>query len=150
MTAPSSSSDASRHRHRLVEMDTSTCWDHLRDAEVGRVVRVVDGAPTLAVVNIGVDEDAVVLRSRRGGRLAATLAHPGVPALVEADGLDGQARTGWSVVAHGTLVPVLDEVQASRLHRAYPASWLLGDHEGVWLRLTVTEVTGRRLVDPVS
>lgn len=148
MTTPPPSSDASRHRRRLVELDASACWDHLREAQIGRVVRVVDGAPTLAVVNIGVDEDAVVFRSHRGSRLAAALAHPGVPAIVEADGLDAQTRTGWSVVAHGTMVPVLDEVETSHLHRAQPASWLLGDHEGVWLRMVVTEITGRQLVDP--
>ena len=147
MTAPPPAPEASRHRHRLVEIDPPTCWELLRGAEVGRVVRVVDGAPTLGVVNIGVDGDAVVFRSHRGGRLSAALAHPGVPAIVEADGLDARARTGWSVVAHGTLVPVLDEVQASHLHRAHPASWLLGDHDGVWLRMVVTEITGRRLVD---
>lgn len=150
MTPPPTGSEASRHRHRLVDLDQDTCWAHLRTATVGRVVRVVDGAPALAVVNIGVEDDTIVFRSRRGGRLTATLAHPGVPAVVQADGLDPQARTGWSVLAHGTLVPVLDEVESSRLHRAQPASWLLGDHEGMWLRLEVTEVTGREVVATID
>ncbi len=87
----------------------------------------------------------MLVRSSRGSRLHAALARPGVEVAIEVDQVDERTRTGWSVVAHGTMTPVTNLVETARLDRTHPASWLLGDHGGTWLRLHVTELSGRRL-----
>ena len=99
-------------------------------------------------MSIGIDDGAVVMRSTTGTRLSATLASPGVPAVLEVDDLDARAGTGWSVVARGTLTPVLGLIEATHLDRTQAPSWLLGDTEGTWVRFEIARMTGRELVDP--
>ncbi len=126
-------------------LPTEVCWARLRAATVARVAHVLDGRPHVSVVNLAVEDGDVLVRSSRGSRLHAALARPGTEVAIEVDQLDEQTRTGWSVVARGTMSPVTDLVETARLDRTHPASWLLGDHGGTWLRLHVTDVSGRRL-----
>ncbi len=139
---------AAGHRRRLVELDDAACWDRLGRAFIGRIIRIVRGEAEVSVVSIGLDDGAVVMRSTTGTRLSATLASPGVPAVLEVDDLDAQTGTGWSVVARGTLTPVLGLIESTHLDRTQPPSWLLGDTEGTWVRFDVTRMTGRELIDP--
>lgn len=122
-----------------------TCWALLRAATVARVVHVLDGRPHVSVVNLVVEDDDVLVRSSRGSRLHAALAQPGAEVAIEVDQIDEQARTGWSVVAHGVMSPITNLVETARLDRTHPPSWLLGDHGGTWLRVHVSEMSGRRL-----
>jgi nitroimidazol reductase NimA-like FMN-containing flavoprotein (pyridoxamine 5'-phosphate oxidase superfamily) len=131
------------HRGHVEALDEATCRRLLTEARIARVVHVVDDVPQISVVNIGMDGDDVVVRSSRGSRLATALATPGAPVLVEADALDPESRSGWSVVARGHMTPVLDQVVVARLDRTVPPSWILGDVGGTWLRLTVEELSGR-------
>ncbi len=114
-----------------------------------RVVHVVDDQPYISVVNATLDDRTIVVRCSTGSRLATALARPDSPVLVEADHLDAETRTGWSVVVRGRMQAVLDGVETAHLDRTQPPSWLLGDTGGTWLRLTADEVTGRR-VRPAS
>ncbi len=54
------------------------------------------------------------------------------------------------MITHGRLLPVLDTVEAAGLDRRQPASWLLGDHDGVWIRFRVDEITGREVEEAPS
>lgn len=139
-------SPVARHRHVVEPVEPSECWRLLATVDTARVVHIVDDQARIAVVNAGVDGGTIVVRSSVGSRLATALARPGSPVLVEADHLDADARTGWSVVARGRMSPVLDRVETARLDRTQPASWLLGDTGGTWLRLTVDEISGRRVL----
>lgn len=132
-----------RHRGHVEDLDVDTCRRLLGSVPVARVVHVVDGQPHVAIVNIALDDDAVMVRCTRGSRLATALATPGAPVLVEADEVDEATRSGWSVVARGRMAPVLDQVTVARLDRTAAPSWILGDSGGTWLRLTVDELTGR-------
>lgn len=134
-----------RHRGQVEELDATTCRTLLASVPVARVVHVVAGEPQVALVNIAVDGDDVVVRSTRGGRLQTALAAPGTSVLVEADAVDPTTRSGWSVVARGRMAPVLDQVTAARLDRIAAPSWILGDSGGTWLRLSVDELSGRRV-----
>jgi uncharacterized protein len=136
-------------RRGVTELDEATCLERLGTAAVARIVHAVDDEPHLSLVNVALDGDALVVRSLPGSRLAAALARPGTPVLVEADALDPATRSGWSVVARGRMDPVLDTVEVARLDRTMPPSWALGDHGGTWLRLQIEELTGRELLaDP--
>lgn len=145
MAIHSSSAGGPGHRHVIHPIEPAECWDLLATTEVARVVHVVDDEPHIAIVNAGIDEGTIVVRSTAGSRLATALARPDSPVLLEADHLDPATRAGWSVVVRGRMHPVLERVQTARLDRTQPASWLLGDTGGTWLRLTVDELSGRRV-----
>lgn len=134
------------HRHVIEPIEPSECWALLATVETARVVHVVDDEPQIAVVNAGIDGETIVVRCMAGSRLSTALARPGAPVLVETDVLDRASRTGWSVVARGRMDPVLDRVETARLDRTQPASWLLGDTGGTWLRLHVEGISGRRVM----
>lgn len=138
---------ASTHRTRTVleRLETTDCWAHLRMARVARVAHVIDGQPHISVVNVTVEGEDVLVRSTRGSRLSAALARPGAQVALQVEEIDDEGHAGWSVVAHGTMAPVLDTVETARLDRTHPPSWLLGDHGGTWLRLHVATIAGRRL-----
>lgn len=138
-------SDGFRHRGHIEDLDEATCRRLLATADVARVVHLAADEPQLAIVNINVDGDDVVVRSTPGSRLATALATPGAPVLLEVDELHPATRSGWSVVARGRMHPVLDQVAVARLDRSMPPSWILGDLGGTWLRLTVEELTGRSI-----
>lgn len=149
MTTESSHPPA-HHRGEVKELDAATCRGLLGTVPVARVVHVVAGEPQIALVNIAVDGDDLVVRSTRGSRLQAALTTPGTAVLVEADEVDASTRSGWSVVARCRMAAVLDQVTVARLDRSAPPSWILGDSGGTWLRLAVDELTGRRVAGAVS
>lgn len=137
----------STHRSRAVldHLEPGDCWSLLRTARVAHVAHVTDGQPHVSVVNVTVEGEDVLVRSTRGSRLSAALARPGAPVALQVEDIDEDAHVGWSVVAHGTMAPVLDVVETARLDRTHPPSWLLGDHGGIWLRLHVATIAGREL-----
>lgn len=145
MAIHASGSEGVGHRHAIEPVEPAECWDLLATVDVARVVHVVDDLPHIAIVNVGIDDGTIVVRSTAGSRLTTALARPDSPVLLEADHLDPTTRTGWSVVARGRMHVVLDRVQAARLDRTQSASWLLGDTGGTWLRLAVDEISGRRV-----
>lgn len=134
------------HRHVIEPVEPDECWELLATVDAARVVHIVDGEPHIAVVNATIDEGGIVVRCTAGSRLATALARPFSPVLVEADRLHPDSRTGWSVVARGRMHAVLDRVETARLDRTQPASWLLGDTGGTWLRLAVDQISGRRVL----
>ncbi len=143
MTTPSTPPPPPRHRGQVEELDPATCRELLASAQTARVVHVVEDRPQIALVNIALDGDDVVVRSTAGSRLSTALSSPESAVLVQADEVDASTRSGWSVVARGRMTPVLDQVTAARLDRTIAPSWILGDSGGTWLRLTVEELTGR-------
>lgn len=145
MAIHTSSASGVGHRHVIDPLEPAECWELLATTDVVRVVHIVDDQPYIAVVNATVDNGTIVVRCTAGSRLATALARPDSPVLVEADHLDADSRTGASVVVRGRMQAVLDRVETARLDRTQPASWLLGDTGGTWLRLTVDEISGRRV-----
>jgi uncharacterized protein len=138
-----------RAQIRTIEtIDQDACWDLLRQATVARIAHVQDGEPHLSVVNVTMEDTDMLVRSSPGSRLSSALNQPGTPVAIEVDDLDMGTHTGWSVIARGEMRAVLDQVEVERLHRTRPASWLLGDRHGTWLRLAVSGVSGRRIVSP--
>ena len=119
------------------------CWIAVRGAPVGRVAFVDAGEPVMLPVTHSVDGHHVVFRSAQGTKLWAV--ESGHPVAFEADGWDADARTGWSVLVRGTAETVLDDREIARLDREAAVPWLPEARDGTWVRITPTEVTGRRL-----
>lgn len=137
-----------RRRSVIEPLSPGESWERLRTASIARVAHLTDGRPHVSIVNITVEGEDILVRSMSGSRLAAALARPGTDVAVEVDDVDSASRGGWSVIVHGTMEPVLDQVEAARLDRVNPPSWLLGDHAGTWLRLHATALSGRQVRAP--
>lgn len=114
----------------------------LSSVVVGRVVFTHSALPAVVPVTFAVLDDAVVLRTSAGTRLAAA-ADRGVLAL-EADGIDPVARTGWSVVVTGLAELVTDPIRRGQI-LSVVEPFAPGDND-VHVRLPLTVVTGRRVV----
>ena len=85
----------------------------------------------------------VVFRSSEGSDVIAIA--PGVPVSFEVDRIDDAMSEGWSVLAAGTVQAMratedIDEVRALRIE-----PWAGGERR-IYFRLSVTGLTGRRIV----
>jgi nitroimidazol reductase NimA-like FMN-containing flavoprotein (pyridoxamine 5'-phosphate oxidase superfamily) len=125
----------------LVVLSQRECLTLLRGEQVGRVVFTERALPAVIPVTFAVLDNAIVLATRAGSRLARS-ARGGVLAF-EADRLDPVTRTGWSVVVTGMAEYVVDPAEEARI-RTVLDPWAPGGHNLV-LRLPLTVMTGRRI-----
>jgi nitroimidazol reductase NimA-like FMN-containing flavoprotein (pyridoxamine 5'-phosphate oxidase superfamily) len=133
--------DMWQNERALVVLSQRECLALLRSEQVGRVVFTEKALPAVIPVTYAVLDDAIVLATRAGSRLARS-ARGGVLAF-EADRLDPVTRTGWSVVVTGMAEYVSDPAEVARI-RTVLDPWAPGGHNLV-LRLPLTVVTGRRV-----
>ena len=130
---------------RIVEMTQRECAELLAANHFGRVAVNDDTGPVVLPVNYVMDGDSVLFRSGRGTKLAAGVR--GARASFEIDAVDERTRTGWSVLARGTLTDVYDQAERARADRI-PLKPFIGDDRSHYLRLLVYELTGRRIELP--
>jgi nitroimidazol reductase NimA-like FMN-containing flavoprotein (pyridoxamine 5'-phosphate oxidase superfamily) len=124
-------------------------WRLLALASVGRVGVVVDGLPEIYPVNYAVDDRSIVFRTEPGSKLRGLAGHAMV--CFEADGLNFDDHTGWSVLARGRATDVAGAAETHRLEALPVDFWWVAEHPH-WIRIDVAEITGReihRTVDPV-
>ena len=133
---------------RLSPLTATECFALLNDDEVGRLIFVDDIGPAALPVNYAIDGESVVFRIEHSSKqfaLERALAF-------EVDKIDRSLHSGWSVLVRGTAQELaMDEVAAlvRRVTTAFPRPWAEGVHS-VWMKLTPTDVTGRRLGIPVN
>ena len=123
-------------------LSVADCWKLLSLHPVGRIGVVVDGAPEVYPVNHVVDRGTVVFRTDPGSKLLAVASAGAV--CYEADGLNLDDCTGWSVLVKGRaeeLTSADDLAGAAALPLRF---WALGE-KAHWVRVTPREVTGRRI-----
>ncbi|HKH05953.1 MAG TPA: pyridoxamine 5'-phosphate oxidase family protein [Acidimicrobiales bacterium] len=124
--------------HRDVEyLGRAECWALLEQAKVGRLAVILDDTPVIFPVNHVVEWDAVLVRCDPGGKLAGL--YEGAPVSYEIDELDPDGRGGWSVQAKGRAHPMHDPWDRD----ATPDP--VADRRPRWVRIAVTDLTGRRL-----
>ncbi|MGN6610166.1 MAG: pyridoxamine 5'-phosphate oxidase family protein [Angustibacter sp.] len=120
-----------------VAMDAEHCRYLLASVRVARVAFVDDGRPRIVVMNHRADGDDVLLRTDAAARLAAlTEGGAQVPVELEVDSVSSAGRSGWSVIASGSLVRD-DDAPESHL----PLPWRSGATDVV-LRLKVEQIRG--------
>jgi hypothetical protein len=110
------------------------CWSLLGPSGVGRVAVTVDGLPRIIPVNYSVASDVVYFRTAPGTVLNNVSSQK---VAFEADAIDPETRSGWSVCVVGSGSSARDggpEVD----------SWAPGRRD-VRFRIVPDEVTGRRL-----
>ena len=126
----------------IEHLGVDECWRLVATTPVGRMGVLNDSAPEIYPVNHQLDGRTVVFRTDPGGKLRAMLRSPAV--CFQVDAVDEEAETGWSVLVKGTAAEVVDDDVLQRLAELPLRYWSLGDKEH-WVRVTPTEVTGRRI-----
>ena len=128
----------------LEELSEAECFALLGGATVGRLVYLDDAGPVAVPVNYAMAGTDIVFRVEGGAKKAA-VQQPVVA--FEVDHIDEETSSGWSVLVRGTGREVTPGHVPSLLRGMdgrFPAPWAFGLHN-VWLQITSTTVTGRRL-----
>ncbi|MGE2715028.1 pyridoxamine 5'-phosphate oxidase family protein [Mycolicibacterium litorale] len=130
---------------QLDVLNRRQCLDLLEQVRVGRLVFTEDGLPAVQPVNFRMRRDDVVIRVAGGAKLAA--ANQNSVVAFEADELDPDLRTGWSVTIVGTAHPITDIDELVDVSGTFLQPWVEGrrDH---FIRIEAQKMTGRRFRDP--
>jgi nitroimidazol reductase NimA-like FMN-containing flavoprotein (pyridoxamine 5'-phosphate oxidase superfamily) len=127
-----------------VELIPAECWQLLRAVSVGRVVFTMNALPAIRPVNHVVDGQAIIIRSHLGSAITGHSARDGAVVCYEADEIDPDRHTGWSVIATGLARLVRDPDSAVRYKQALEP-WAAGAMDQV-IAITPQTITGIRLV----
>lgn len=100
-------------------MDRDEALRLLASVSYGRVVFSQNALPAIRPVNHLVDEGQVIIRTRLTAAISAAARPENASTVVayEADKIDPQRRTGWSVVVTGLAHTITDPDQISRYER---------------------------------
>ena len=134
-------------RQELEVLDREQCLELLQTVRVGRLVFTEDALPAVQPVNFRLLRDDVVIRVAGGTKLTAAARNFVVA--FQADDLDPDLRTGWSVTVVGHAQRVTDVDELVEMSGAFIQPWVDGrrDH---FIRIRTERVTGRRLQTPVA
>lgn len=117
------------------------CLDLLQGVRVGRLVFTEDALPAVQPVNFRLWHDDVVIRVAGGPKLAAATDNQVVA--FQADELDADLRTGWSVTVVGHAEPITNVDDMLEVSGTFIQPWVDGrrDH---FVRIRTEKMTGRR------
>jgi uncharacterized protein len=125
-------------------MDRRECVALLEATPIGRVVFVdEEGQPLALPVNYRWHDDAVVFRTLEGQKLLAALTNQRVS--FEVDSWDSETRAGESVIVKGKAASVDQWADRELLEQIGLEPWSTGPWRTTWIRITPTELTGRRV-----
>ena len=127
----------------LDKMTPAECRQHLAHGGVGRFLFVEPGRGPVAIpVNFAMDGEDVVFRIGSGGTVAAGVQES--PVSFDVDQLDDALGEGWSVLVTGETQVISDRTALARAEALNIVPWAGGD-KTVYVRLTASRVTGRRI-----
>lgn len=128
---------------RMIELGREESLALLAGVPMGRVGFTQRALPVIRPVNHLVDGGAVVIRTHGG---SALLSNAGVDQVVvyEADEIDPQTRTGWSVMVTGPATPITAPLEVAR-YRQLLVPWIEMDMDHV-VRISAEIVNGYRLL----
>ncbi|CDQ42820.1 MULTISPECIES: pyridoxamine 5'-phosphate oxidase family protein [Mycolicibacterium] len=132
------------HAQQLDVLNRRQCLDRLQQVRVGRLVFTEDELPAIQPVNFRLWQEDVVIRVAGGAKLAAAAAHQVVA--FEADELDPDLRSGWSVTVVGTAEPITAIDDLVDVAGTFVEPWVQGrrDH---FIRIRTERITGRQILD---
>ncbi|MFJ9901078.1 pyridoxamine 5'-phosphate oxidase family protein [Streptomyces sp. NPDC091280] len=127
---------------RMTELPPGEAVELLASVPLGRIGFSHRALPVIRPVNHLVDSAHIVIRAHAD---SALLRNPLVPEVVvfEADHIDLQLRTGWSVMVTGRASQVTDPLEAARYQRLL-VPWSDMDMDQV-VRISMEIVTGYRI-----
>ena len=103
-------------------LDEAEALRLLASVDYGRVVFTVNALPAIRPVNHLLDEDRIIIRTRLTSAISSRArSADGVVVAYEADDINSQTRTGWSVVVTGRAHTVTDPAEVARYEQLlYP------------------------------
>ncbi|EMF00658.1 pyridoxamine 5'-phosphate oxidase family protein [Streptomyces mobaraensis NBRC 13819 = DSM 40847] len=114
----------------------------LKGAQIGRLVFSHQALPAIRPVNHVLMDDRIIIRAHTGAALLGP-ARDGAVVAYEADELDNERRTGWSVVVTGAAHLVTDPALQSR-YQAALTPWIGGEMAHT-VSISLDLVTGYRI-----
>jgi hypothetical protein len=125
-------------------LDSATAMRLLASVDYGRVVFSLSTLPAIRPVNHLVDEGRVIIRTRLTASIStAVRSGDGVVVAYEADSLDPQTRTGWSVVVTGRAYTLTDPDQVLRYEQLLHP-WV--NHADTVVAIEPEIITGLRII----
>ena len=135
----------SQPQTRVHELSRAEAMELLQlHSYVGRVGFVVDGMPMILPVNYLAEDDSIAFCTEPGTKLSAV--GGGASVVFEVDDSRPLYHAGWSVVVKGIAREVTDHDELDELRRGPLHSWATRSTEH-WVRISLDEVTGRRIPD---
>ena len=134
--------EASQSR-QAVELTEDECWRLLGTVSLGRIVFTRRALPAIRPVNHLTDGQAIIVRSHLGADIVAHASDDGAVVCYEADELDPDRHTGWSVIATGLASLVREPVRVAR-YREMLNPWIMGQMDYV-LEIRPQIITGIHL-----
>ncbi|MFD9219191.1 helix-turn-helix domain-containing protein [Streptomyces sp. NPDC060064] len=130
------------YHSELLELTADECRELLSTHGVGRVAVTTADGPAVIPVNYLVVDDVVAYRTLPDSVPSAAA---NLEVAFEVDHIDDALSQGWSVLAVGPARAVTDPEAVRRLEeQAYTTPWAGGDR-GLWLAITPSRLTGRRI-----
>lgn len=126
-------------------MGLEECLTRLGEAPVGRLAFPLDGEIAVLPVNHVLRGMDVCFRTSGGSKIQAAV--DGDAVSFQVDDWDPVARSGWSVLVHGTASVVTDEDVVTALAASARPSWVHLDPRSTrWVRVSTRQVTGRMIL----
>ena len=126
----------------LQRLSRDECLMLMASVPVGRIVYTLRALPAVDPVNFALDHGDIVIRTDRGGKLAA--AARGAVVAFETDQVDLAGQSGWSVTAIGPSTEVTDPGELARLRTIGLKSWAPGERDH-FIRISPVMLNGRHL-----
>jgi hypothetical protein len=130
-------------QERLTKLGADEAIELLASVPMGRLVFTLGGLPTARPVNHIVDDGAVIIRTHTG---SSTLSCAGSIVAYEADALDPDTDSGWSVIVTGKAT-LVEEPSSIARYAALVRSWI-EDEKTYVIRIQAEVVNGFRLREP--
>ncbi len=129
------------HTKELDVLNRRQCLDLLQQVRVGRLVFTEDALPAVQPVNFRLWHDDIVIRVAGGPKLDAATDNRVVA--FEADELDPDLRTGWSVTVVGHAQRITDVDDLVQVSGTFVEPWVEGRRDN-FVRIRTEKITGRR------
>ena len=132
--------------HAMIrELSRDECLELLASHRFGRLAVVINGSPAIRPVNYVFDRptQSVIFRSGSGSKFQALLS--AAEASFEIDGINENARTGWSVIIQGVTAAVGSPTDIRRLDALGLQTWAPG-RKPHWVHIRARTVSGRRII----
>lgn len=140
MTDPAPTSKGSRLPTQ--ELSEVECWALVRSRKVGRLAVSISNVPDIFPVNFLTVDQAILIRTDAGLKLAAAVLGSGVA--FEVDVVDESTQTGWSVVVHGTASEIEGTEARMEAESLGLEPWIDKPNQR-YVKISANKVTGRRV-----
>lgn len=108
---------------QVLELTEPECWELLGGVSLGRVVFTMRAMPAIRPVNHLVEDKTIIIRSHLGAAIAGHAAGEGAVVCYEADQIDPDRHTGWSVIVTG-LARLVEEPGATARYEQQLEPWV--------------------------